>query len=129
MKNIILGSLLGFAVISCNKTESSEKSNGDLAVKDSTQNTENSTKVKVGGDVLIQNADCFSCHNKDEKMVGPSYKEIATKYKSTDANIVMLAAKIINGGAGNWGQVPMSAHVGVSKEDAKEMVKFILSQK
>jgi cytochrome c len=129
MKNIILGSLIAFAVISCNKTETIEKSNGNLVVKDSTQNRANSAKVEVGGDVLIQNADCVSCHNRDQKMVGPSYKAIAAKYKSTNANIDMLADKIINGGAGNWGQVPMSAHVGLSKEDAKEMVKYILNQK
>ncbi len=123
MKKIILGSLFAFAMLSCNKKETGEKSNGDLTANPSTQN------VKVSGETLVQNSDCVGCHNKDEKMVGPSYKAIAAKYKSTDANIDMLADKIINGGSGNWGQVPMQAHVGLSKVDAKEMVKYILAQK
>ena len=122
MTKIILGSLLFVALISCNKNEKGETSNGDLSSK-------NSAKVQLSGDVLVQNSDCVGCHNKDEKMVGPSYKEIAAKYPKTDANIDLLADKIINGGSGNWGQVPMQAHVGLSKDDAKEMVKYILAQK
>ncbi|SFI53423.1 c-type cytochrome [Halpernia frigidisoli] len=122
MKNVILFSVLSFALFSCNKKETGEKSDGNLIEN-------NSAKVQLSGEVLIQNSDCVGCHNKDEKMVGPSYKEIASKYPTNDKNIDMLAYKIINGGSGNWGRVPMQAHVGLSKEDAKEMVKYILAQK
>jgi len=54
---------------------------------------------------------------------------VAAKYEATDANIDMLADKIIEGGSGHWGDVPMTAHAGMSKENAKLMVKYILSLK
>jgi cytochrome c len=63
----------------------------------------------------------------NERMIGPSYQEIAGKY--SDKDVELLASKIIEGGSGVWGGVPMSAHPQVSKEDATKMVKYILSQK
>ncbi len=70
-----------------------------------------------------------ACHKEDAKLIGPSYQEVAAKYEATDANIDMLADKIIEGGSGHWGDVPMTAHAGMSKENAKLMVKYILSLK
>ena len=79
------------------------------------------------GKALIAGSDCLTCHKEDAKLVGPSYQEIAAKY--TEADIDMLADKIINGGSGVWGEVPMSAHAGMDKENAKKMVKYILTLK
>ncbi|GGH76211.1 cytochrome c [Filimonas zeae] len=76
---------------------------------------------------LMAKSDCLTCHKVRDKLVGPSYEEISKKYKQTD--IDMLAAKIIEGGSGNFGQVPMTPHPNISKEDAREMVKYILSIK
>jgi len=76
---------------------------------------------------LIEGADCLSCHKMDEKLIGPSYKDVAAKY--TEADIDMLADKIIEGGKGNWGDIPMTPHAEMSKENAKSMVKYILSLK
>lgn len=76
------------------------------------------------GLALEAKSDCATCHKLDEKLVGPSFREIAAKY--TEKDIDMLADKIINGGAGNWGQTPMSAHPQMTKEDAATIVKYIL---
>ena len=75
---------------------------------------------------LIAKSDCLTCHKVGEKLIGPSYKEVAAKYESNDENIALLAGKIIKGGQGVWGQIPMTAHPQVSEADAKQMVKYIL---
>ena len=81
------------------------------------------------GEQLIAASDCLTCHKVDTKLVGPSYNEVANKYPATDANIDMLANKIIQGGSGAWGEIPMTPHPAISADDAKEMVKYILSLK
>jgi len=62
----------------------------------------------------------------DEKLTGPPYRDVANKYENTDANVKMLAEKIIKGGTGNWGTVPMTPHAALSEADAEQMVKYIL---
>ncbi|MHB1179718.1 MAG: c-type cytochrome [Daejeonella sp.] len=81
------------------------------------------------GEELIKQSDCLTCHKVDLKIIGPAYQEVAAKYPATDENIDLLAGKIIKGGAGNWGDIPMTPHPTVSNDDAKEMVKYILSLK
>lgn len=81
------------------------------------------------GKNLIAKSDCLACHQLQTKVVGPAYSAVAAKYPVTDANIDKLATKIINGGAGVWGQIPMSPHPSIAKEDAKKMVQYILSIK
>ena len=81
------------------------------------------------GAKLISESDCLSCHKVDEKLVGPSYREVAKKYNESDANISYLAGKIMKGGSGVWGDVPMTPHPTLSGDDAKEMAKYILSLK
>ncbi|TRX16755.1 c-type cytochrome [Flavobacterium franklandianum] len=81
------------------------------------------------GEKLIAKSDCIGCHNKDKKIVGPSYSEIAKKYPSNNKNINYLIDKVLSGGSGVWGPVPMLAHPTLKKEDAKSMVKYILSIK
>jgi cytochrome c len=81
------------------------------------------------GAALIEQKDCKTCHKVDMKLVGPAYKEVAQKYEATDANISMLVDKIIAGGSGHWGEVAMLPHPDLPKEEATEMVKYILSLK
>lgn len=81
------------------------------------------------GEKLIAKSDCIGCHNKDKKIVGPSYFEIAKKYSSNTKNINYLVDKVVAGGTGVWGTVPMLPHPNLKKEDAKAMVKYILSLK
>lgn len=75
---------------------------------------------------LVVKSDCLGCHKINEAAVGPAYAAIAAKYESTDDNINLLATKIMKGGQGVWGQVPMAAHPALSKEDAVQMVKYIM---
>lgn len=74
---------------------------------------------------LVAKNDCLTCHQVEEKNVGPAYREIAAFYEPTPENITMLADKIRKGGSGVWGTVPMTPHPQVSQEDAETMVKYI----
>jgi cytochrome c len=78
---------------------------------------------------MIGALDCTTCHKISEKNIGPAYTDVAKKYEATEANIDLLAGKIIKGGSGNWGTVPMTPHPTVSVDSAKEMVRYILSLK
>ena len=80
------------------------------------------------GKVLIDKSDCLTCHKIDAKLIGPSYQEVAIKYKDQKEAVDVLAEKIIKGGSGVWGRVPMLAHSTLSQEDAKKIVEWILTQ-
>jgi cytochrome c len=81
------------------------------------------------GKALIEASDCRTCHKDDAKLIGPSYQDVAKKYESNESNIKMLAAKVIKGGQGVWGEIPMAGHPNISEDDAKAMVTYILSMK
>ena len=72
---------------------------------------------------------CMSCHAADKKLVGPSYKDVAAKYAGQRDAVDKLAVKIIKGGAGVWGPVPMPSNAQVSQDEAKQLVSWILTQK
>ena len=72
---------------------------------------------------------CMACHATDKKLVGPAYKEVAEKYKGDKAAVDKLAAKIIKGGAGVWGAVPMPANAQVNDAEAKKLAAWVLSIK
>ena len=73
----------------------------------------------------MEGSDCKSCHQENEKSIGPSYLQVAGKYKEDD--IDYLASKIINGGGGVWGEQAMAAHPQISQVDAEQMAAYILS--
>ena len=81
------------------------------------------------GKLLTSKSDCMACHKEDGKMLGPSYLDIAKKYAATEANYKILSKKIIEGGSGNWGKIPMAPHVKLAPEAAKKMVQYILALK
>lgn len=78
---------------------------------------------------MIASLDCTTCHKINEKNIGPAYTEVAKKYEATDEVITDLANKVIKGGQGVWGSVPMTPHPNLSMDSAKVMVKYILSLK
>lgn len=78
---------------------------------------------------LAQKKNCLACHAVDAKRVGPAYKDIATKYADNKDAVAVLSAKVIKGGAGSWGVVPMPANPQVSEAEAKTLVQWILSLK
>lgn len=86
-----------------------------------------SADTKIKGLKLISVNDCAACHKKDTKSIGPSYLEVAKKYKGSKTALETLTKKIIAGGGGVWGEVPMAGHPQLSTEDAAEMTRYILS--
>lgn len=138
MKKIILAfGFLAF-VFSCS---SKEQSKGEDVTIDYSNASKDYVEQPAAGDAtaeageagsdnglaMIEASDCLACHKIDAKVIGPSYQEVAEKY--SEADIDKLAQKIIDGGAGNWGQVPMTPHPDVNMDKARTMVKYILSLK
>ena len=78
------------------------------------------------GLALVAGSDCLTCHKTSEKNIGPAYKDVAAKYENTEENVKMLAEKVIKGGSGVWGAVPMTPHPQISQEDAEAMIKYVL---
>lgn len=78
---------------------------------------------------LATSKNCMSCHAVDRKVLGPAFKDIAAKYKDNKGATDLLATKIIKGGAGVWGPVPMPANTQVSEADAKKLAAWVLSTK
>ena len=72
---------------------------------------------------------CMGCHMVDKKLIGPSFKEIGARYASQRDAVPRLSEKIIKGGSGVWGAVPMPANSKVSPEEARQLVGWILSLK
>ncbi|NLR60356.1 c-type cytochrome [Chitinophaga polysaccharea] len=98
-----------------------------LAKKETTKKTAGTLSAFATEKKLLAKLDCSACHRPDVKLVGPSYKAIAQKYKRSDINVNKLAGKVIAGGSGNWGTTPMIAHPALSTADARKIVKYILS--
>jgi cytochrome c len=84
-------------------------------------------RSEMPGKILIAESDCKSCHLIDEKSAGPSYKMIAAKYGKEQKAIEVLSEKILKGGSGVWGDVPMAAHPQITKQQAGQMVEYILA--
>ena len=72
---------------------------------------------------------CMACHAVDKKLVGPSYKDVAAKYAGQPDAVEKLSAKVIKGGSGVWGPIPMPANAQVTPDEAKKLVAWILTQK
>ena len=80
-------------------------------------------------DELAKKHACFACHTVDKKMVGPSYKDVATKYRADKGAAAKLAEKVNKGSQGVWGNVPMPPNTAVPDADVDALVKWILAQK
>lgn len=140
---IILG--ISLVVAACGGKKPGESAGGADSVNNITAVTSNSNAAqdtsvnKIGtgttaaagaeskGQTLMASLDCMTCHNEKTKIIGPAFIDIAKKY--TDKDVETLAKKVISGGSGNWGTVPMTAHPDLKLADAEEMVKYILTVK
>lgn len=87
------------------------------------------TAPALADQALATAKNCMTCHAIDKKVVGPSYKDVAAKYKADKAAADKLATKVIKGGSGVWGPVPMPANAQVSEAEAKKLVAWVLAQK
>jgi cytochrome c len=131
MKKLLLIPVAFLALIACNNNSS-----GTEEKKDTGTTTTNTTPAAVdisenpdykAGLALIAKNDCLTCHSVNDKINGPAYKEVANKYANAGDTIVThLAKKIIAGGSGVWGEIPMTPHPTVSQADAEQMVKYVL---
>jgi cytochrome c len=83
----------------------------------------------LASEELAKKHNCLACHATDKKVVGPSYKEVAAKYRGDKAAEAKLAEKVKKGGVGVWGQVPMPPNATVPDADIKALVAWVLSQK
>jgi len=83
---------------------------------------------------LIGASDCTTCHRLDKSAegaaIGPAYSEVAAKYSpAADTTIDRIVKKIITGGSGIWGTVPMTPHPALQPDDIKTMVQYIMTLK
>ena len=129
MKKYVVFAALCTAMVACNSSDGTKS--GEQKPAESTNNAAGGPATAADDKALemIGALDCTTCHKISEKNIGPAYTDVAKKYEATDANINMLVEKIIKGGSGNWGTVPMTPHPALSADSAKEMVRYILSLK
>lgn len=83
----------------------------------------------AAGNALMLSMDCKSCHKTNEKVIGPSFTDVANKYKKNRASYTHLTEKITNGGTGVWGDVTMPAHPSLKPDEAKQILDWIFSLK
>jgi len=129
IKKFLALSLIVAACYACNNNETKSSATTDsAAAKPAAPAAADPSKSPdyAKGLTLIGAADCLTCHKIDETSTGPAYRDVANKYPNDEATLNTLADKIIKGGSGNWGSVPMTPHDAISKDDAKAMVKYIL---
>lgn len=88
-----------------------------------------SANIAFASEELAKSKNCLACHAVDKKLVGPAYNEVKAKYAKDEKAVAMLTEKIMKGGKGNWGQIPMPANPQVSKEEAEKLAKWVLGKK
>ncbi len=133
MKKVILAFLcFSGVIVACNSGSSGSKSSSDSA--STTAATPEAAVPESKGLELIGASDCTTCHRLHKESpgatIGPAYSDVAAKYPAAaDSTVNRLVHKVINGGSGVWGAVPMTPHAALSEGDVKEMVTYILSLK
>ena len=80
-------------------------------------------------EALAKSKNCLACHAIDKKLVGPAYKDIAKKYAGQKDAEAKLSEKVIKGGKGVWGEIPMPPNTTVTPAESTKLVKWILSLK
>ena len=123
--NLIFAAVLVLILFSCGKKE--KKAAEDYGTPTEEPSTPANVDVIAQGESLVKASDCKTCHHKTNKIVGPAHLDVAKKYDFTEASVKLLAEKIIKGGQGVWGQIPMTAHADISQTDAEKMARYVLS--
>jgi len=137
-KLLLLIAMFGFftyAMTSCGgKQEKAESQDGEYSEYETAEEKPAAPKEEATpealisqGQTAIDGSDCRTCHHNTNKLIGPSYEEVAKKYDFTEANVAYLADKIIKGGSGVWGEIPMTPHVDLTEADARKMAMYVLS--
>ncbi len=125
--------LLAGLAFSCGGGEKSAESSAEASTTTETATAEVSLEDKYKDDPVyikglekVKGSDCTGCHQVERKLIGPSYADVAAKYENTEENVAMLAQKVIAGGVGVWGEIPMAAHPNLTEDDAKQMARYVL---
>jgi cytochrome c len=128
MKRILAFSSLILILASCGGNNSNGNTSAPATDTTSAAASNDITKNPdyQKGFALVSKNNCFTCHKIDEKLIGPAYRDVAKKYAGNDTAVAYLAKKVITGGKGVWGEVPMTPHPDLSMADAEQMVKYIL---
>jgi cytochrome c len=126
MKKVLgtMAAVIFLAACGGSETKKAEETAAAPAATSSNDLSSNPDYTK--GLALVAGSDCLTCHKTSEKNIGPAYKDVAAKYENTEENVKMLAEKVIKGGSGVWGAVPMTPHPQISQEDAEAMIKYVL---
>lgn len=117
---------LTFLIFSCGSKK--EKTNvEDYGTPKEEATAPTNSDAIAQGESLVKANDCKTCHHPTNKIIGPAHTDVAKKYEFTEANVKMLAQKIIKGGSGVWGQIPMTPHPDITEADAEKMARYVLS--
>ena len=109
-----------------NQTSTGTNKDSTAAEKPAAANDITANPDYQKGLALIAQSDCLTCHKISEKLTGPAYQDVANKYAGSDTAVNYLVNKIIKGGKGVWGTVPMTPHPLLAEADVQQMVKYIL---
>jgi cytochrome c len=133
MKKIFLAiallSAASFALTSCGSKKeeaATEEKDAYDAYETAEPKKESADDLVAQGKALVDASDCKTCHHSTNKIIGPSHTDVAKKYEFTHANVGLLAKKIVEGGSGVWGEIPMSPHA-IPVADAEKMAMYVLS--
>ena len=88
-----------------------------------------SSQVAMANPDLAKAKNCMACHAVSTKLVGPAFKDVAAKYAGQKDAENKLVAKVMKGGSGTWGAIPMPTNPQVSDAEAHTLIKWVLAQK
>jgi len=129
VKKIIISFAALALFVACGANDSKEKTTTETEPA-KTETTDITQHPDYQNGLAIEaKLDCATCHRVEEKVQGPSYREITNKYAGSDTAVDYLAKKIITGGSGVWGEIMMAPHPSLSEEDAKTLARYILLMK
>jgi len=117
---------LALVIASCG-SKKEEAAKEDYGAPDESTAPVAAVDAVVQGESLVNASDCKTCHHKTNKIIGPSHTDVAKKYDFTQASVTLLANKIISGGQGVWGEIPMTPHPDIQQVDAEKMARYVLS--
>lgn len=125
MKRLLCIALL-FLMISCGGNKSDQPAASEQPAAETTTEPVAGDAIKEG-EKLVNESDCKTCHHSTNKIIGPAHADVAKKYEFTEANVKLLADRIIKGGSGVYGDIPMTPHPDLKPEDAEKMARYVLS--
>jgi cytochrome c len=83
----------------------------------------------IADDAMAQKNNCYACHAKDKKVLGPAFTEVAKRYGGKDDSVQTVTQTIRKGSTGKWGAIPMPGNEQLSEADASTLAKWIMSLK